>query len=252
MTELTAIRGTPNFLPPELLGFGKGGKLTHSFAIDMWSLGDTLFRIPSGRRTFEQLQDVVKYCTGRTTFPTSILQKAGDSEKAISFISSLMLVDPENKLTATNDGQHKWLQSTVPSKAKASSQFQVEAPQAVADPTPHSTQISTAPSAYWTAVLPSTGTVTHRKSMIEGVGGSGFGSTNLNSNISTEPSASWTAVLGSRNVFDATWQSVTTKKPSTNSGLRPSPKPGLKRNPVTKERDKSFRDFCEGLENLDT
>ncbi|KAK7224943.1 hypothetical protein V2G26_012946 [Clonostachys chloroleuca] len=109
MTELTAIRGTPNFLPPELLGFGKGGKLTHSFAIDMWSLGDTLFRIPSGRRTFEQLQDVVKYCTGRTTFPTSILQKAGDSEKAISFISSLMLVDPENKLTATNDGQHKWL-----------------------------------------------------------------------------------------------------------------------------------------------
>ncbi|CAG9948050.1 unnamed protein product [Clonostachys rosea f. rosea IK726] len=128
MTELTAIRGTPNFLPPELLGFGKGGKLTHSFAIDMWCLGETLFRMLSGRRTFEQLHDVVKYCTGRTTFPTSILQKAGVSEKAVSFVSSLMLVDPESRLTASNAGEHGWLQSTVPSKAKTSPQSQVEAP----------------------------------------------------------------------------------------------------------------------------
>jgi hypothetical protein len=248
MTELTAIRGTPNFLPPELLGFGKGGKLTHSFAIDMWCLGETLFRMLSGRRTFEQLHDVVKYCTGRTTFPTSILQKAGVSEKAVSFVSSLMLVDPESRLTASNAGEHGWLQSTVPSKAKTSPQSQVEAPQAVADPTPRSTQISTAPSAYWTAVLPSTETVTSAKSMVEGVR-AGFGSNDLKSNISTEPSASWTTVLGSRSVSNATSQSFMTKKAITDSGLRASPKPGMKRNPITKQSDKPFRDFARDWRN---
>ncbi|CAH0025776.1 unnamed protein product [Clonostachys rhizophaga] len=244
MTELTAIRGTPNFLPPELLGFGKGGKLTHSFAIDMWCLGETLFRILSGRRTFEQLQDVVKYCTGRTTFPTSILQKAGASEKAIRFVSSLMLVNPEDRLAASSAGEHEWLQSTVLSKARGSPQSQVEPPQAATDGTPYSTQISTAPSAHWTAVLPSTGTVTNRKSVIKYMGAAGFGSNDLKSNISTEPSASWAAVLGSRSVSDATPQSFMTKKAITGSRLQPSPKPGMKRNPITKQSDKSFRDFA--------
>lgn len=84
--------------------------------------------------------------------------------------------------------------------------------------------------------------------MVEGVR-AGFGSNDLKSNISTEPSASWTTVLGSRSVSNATSQSFMTKKAITDSGLRASPKPGMKRNPITKQSDKPFRDFARDWRN---
>jgi serine/threonine protein kinase len=59
----TTIRGTENFMAPEVRGFPFTGDpmLANPFAADMWALGEIVFRALSGRATFENPQALSDY-----------------------------------------------------------------------------------------------------------------------------------------------------------------------------------------------
>ena len=113
--NLDQIRGTPEFLAPELLR--AGGRV--SPAVDMWCVGVTLFILLTGVSPFEG-EDV-----GETV--ANILNcnyQAGDelfegySSDALDFISSLLNPSPHERYTAADCLKHPWLSKKNRSKQR--------------------------------------------------------------------------------------------------------------------------------------
>ncbi|CAH0054499.1 unnamed protein product [Clonostachys solani] len=108
--ETTTVRGTPRFMSPELLGFTDGNsRCSNLYAVDMWCLGETIFRILSGRPTFLNHADLCRFCLGQLEFPADILRDLHASEDAIDFLKSLIVNDPDNRLTAEGASAHAWI-----------------------------------------------------------------------------------------------------------------------------------------------
>jgi serine/threonine protein kinase len=105
------VKGTIEFMAPELLGWVKSTEDPKSLdyqAADMWALGETAFRMLTGKRTFEDLRTLSDYCSGTQEFPLDeLISPAGDNQAR--FISNLMAVDPHLRISATDALQHPWM-----------------------------------------------------------------------------------------------------------------------------------------------
>ncbi|KAK0644063.1 kinase-like domain-containing protein [Cercophora newfieldiana] len=107
----TTVRGTENFMAPEMRGFPFIGdpRLENPFAADMWSLGEIVFRALSGCATFEDPRRLLDYQQNKAGFPINILRDNTASLEAESLVVSLMSADPPERMTAADTLRHPWL-----------------------------------------------------------------------------------------------------------------------------------------------
>eukprot|EP00128_Syssomonas_multiformis_P016254 Colp12_sorted_trinity150504_noHs@10739 len=97
--------GTPNYVAPEVLrqqGYGK--------PIDMWSIGVISYILLCGYPPFYDENDAVlfqKIMKGRFEFNAPYWNSISDSAKDL--ISKLLVVNPDERLTADQVLQHPWL-----------------------------------------------------------------------------------------------------------------------------------------------
>ncbi|CAI6099679.1 unnamed protein product [Clonostachys chloroleuca] len=110
ITESTDIRGTKNFMAPELLiESSDKPEVLYSFAIDMWCFGQTIHRVLTGHNPFNSVLAIAQYWEGNAEFPTTALQSVGASEPVIHFLRSLMVADPTKRLTAKGGLSNAWV-----------------------------------------------------------------------------------------------------------------------------------------------
>jgi polo-like kinase 1 len=86
--------GTPNYIAPEILDDNK----THSFEVDVWSMGVITYALLVGKPPFETSEVKDTYTRIKTchySFPDS----ANVSEIAKTFISKMLQLDPLKRAT---------------------------------------------------------------------------------------------------------------------------------------------------------
>jgi len=116
--KLFTICGTPAFMAPEImLKDGYRGK-----EVDMWSIGCIIFLLIGGYAPFGYDQNIAyerssegDYDFKRSPWTTEV------SSSAMNFISKLLKVDPEERLTASEALSCSWLSSSAKKIKKKSS-----------------------------------------------------------------------------------------------------------------------------------
>ncbi|CAH0054739.1 unnamed protein product [Clonostachys solani] len=207
VTESTDIRGTKNFMAPELLVEGSDKpEVLYSFAIDMWCFGQTIHRAMTGHNPFDSVLAIAKYWEGNAEFPTTALQSVSASEPMINFLRSLMMADPTKRFTAKSGLSDTWVlmdfsQSNLVGDSNPSSKESM--PQATpAVGTGLDQDTANEATASWTDVLPARTSTSETE-------------TSTQSHVTDgENSASWTEALG---YSASSYSGITaqTKKPIT-------------------------------------
>jgi len=97
-------------MAPETIGnqFAGNPADANLFSADMWCLGETIACALTGRGTFSDNEQLLRYQKYHIGFPDDNLKKSGASTLAIGFVRSLMEVDPSRRLTATQAIDHPW------------------------------------------------------------------------------------------------------------------------------------------------
>ncbi|VUC25241.1 unnamed protein product [Clonostachys rosea] len=156
ITESTNIRGTRNFMAPELLVGGKDKpEVLYSFAIDMWCFGQTIYRMMTGHNPFDSFLDLAKYWEGNTELPTTALKSLDARESMINFLRSLMMANPTNRLTAKDALRDAWIVMNFPVLDLGRSS-NTKSNELIPQPPPATTgyDIENEATASWTDVLP--------------------------------------------------------------------------------------------------
>ncbi|RSL51161.1 hypothetical protein CEP54_011573 [Fusarium duplospermum] len=105
----TTVRGTPEFMPPEILGFSTSPGRIDAFKVDMWCLGETVFQALTGQPVFGIPAAVGRYLEGSLNFPTEVLRHVNASGQVMSFIMSLMKAWPFQRMTSESAIKHPWM-----------------------------------------------------------------------------------------------------------------------------------------------
>ena len=131
MRDNTALRtevGTRGFLAPEVVIEGRN---EYSNKVDIWSLGCVVFKSLTCLIPFPTYRSLESFCSGGV-FPTDSLLAKKVTPEGVSFLMSLLVVDPKDRLTAEAALETQWLQAsgmTVPSRsAHRRSNFSFERP----------------------------------------------------------------------------------------------------------------------------
>lgn len=122
--------GTPAFLAPEVLfhfGFldDKVFKFSEEYtvAVDIWSLGEITFRALTGKPVFPN-QSLPTYIKGNSSFPSDVLRAHGVSSEGCDLLKRLMAPLPEDRLTAKEALDHKWIESQELHTASSNDEMQ--------------------------------------------------------------------------------------------------------------------------------
>lgn len=119
-TDLRSFTGTPGFLAPEVLGHidadADENSSAYTHAVDIWSAGETTFRILAGEAPFGSMSALGLYTRGLMTFPTSVLLVRGLSQSACDFVKNLMAPRARDRMTAEEALAHVWLKSGNPAE----------------------------------------------------------------------------------------------------------------------------------------
>lgn len=119
--SMETICGTPQYVAPEVIQGVQG--LSYGFAVDMWSAGVVLFILLGGYppfhsenepKMFEQIR------RGDYNFDEAVWDLI--SEPAKDLISKLLVVDPNQRLTAEESLKHPWLAGEVSHEPLAGTQ----------------------------------------------------------------------------------------------------------------------------------
>jgi calcium/calmodulin-dependent protein kinase I len=96
-------------MAPEVTGLvsSEAGAL-HS-AVDMWALGTLVFRIVVGSVPFTPVSKLYHYILDSDGFPVGPLQKIGATSDCCDFIRRLLILMPEDRLTAQAASSHAWI-----------------------------------------------------------------------------------------------------------------------------------------------
>jgi len=104
-----SLVGTPFYIAPEMVRKKPYGK-----PLDMWSCGVVTYLLLSGRLPFldpDTKRVLAMIRTGNVTFPPGDWN--GISQDAKDFVTQLLRVDPEKRLTAADALHHPFLAKTI-------------------------------------------------------------------------------------------------------------------------------------------
>ncbi|KAF2103106.1 kinase-like protein [Rhizodiscina lignyota] len=107
----STVKGTLEFMAPELLGFGQPANDSQPYdyqPADMWALGEIGFRMLTGERTFKNLRALGDYCRGVDQYPSGRLVPSAGPD-GVQFAMNLMAVDANRRMKASEALQHPWL-----------------------------------------------------------------------------------------------------------------------------------------------
>ncbi|CAL8302905.1 unnamed protein product [Merluccius merluccius] len=114
---LMVMHGTPEFVAPEVINYERV-----SFATDMWSIGVICYILLSGESPFQGNSDeetLASVTSAQWEFDDESFEDI--SEEAKGFISSLLIKDPRQRLSAEKARAHPWIAASKcadPSQAK--------------------------------------------------------------------------------------------------------------------------------------
>lgn len=108
-TELQTMVGTSGYAAPEIWGHISSDTSVYTSAVDIWSLGCLIYAVIVGKPPFRDPRDLRDYVQSRIRFPRKELIGKGTSLTAIKFISDLMRIWPDDRLTAEQALDSKWL-----------------------------------------------------------------------------------------------------------------------------------------------
>jgi len=106
---LTLLCGSQGYLAPEILS-EKRKEDGYSFPVDMWALGVILFAVLSGSMPFNENENFENY--------NNIISKFTDpewesvSESAKDMVKNLLLKNEEERITAKQAMEHKWISAS--------------------------------------------------------------------------------------------------------------------------------------------
>jgi serine/threonine protein kinase len=112
----STVRGTPQFIAPELLGnfansTDHAAVSVNPYAADMWALGEIAFQMLTKQPSFKSVFQLLQYVhdSQNNPFPVSLLTQYNISAIGQVFVSSLMSVSPERRLTVVQAIDHQWI-----------------------------------------------------------------------------------------------------------------------------------------------
>jgi serine/threonine protein kinase len=122
--------GTPGFMAPdiiEILQYRESCDMSvppstpHDVwvAADLWSLGETLVRMASGKATFRSLEHLMGFYLGRMPFPLSQSKGSGLSLDMIDFIQQAMTAKATDRITSHAGLSHSWVEASVDLKTRS-------------------------------------------------------------------------------------------------------------------------------------
>ena len=125
---LRTLIGTEGYLAPELKGFFTAddesrddpNHQSYTFAVDMWSLGEILFRLLTYQAAFRNSRDLFNYVVHSRPLPVETLLLNNASEESIDFLTRVMSASPQRRLTAREAALHKWIQDSRPESRPSS------------------------------------------------------------------------------------------------------------------------------------
>lgn len=121
------------YVAPEVLGLVTGiqSTTTYSNAVDMWALGCVVHELLTGEVPFVEveysettitglpldsesepqtnMEDLKAFCDGTTKFPTETLQRSRACHAAVELLKTMLVANPESRLTAKEALQCAWL-----------------------------------------------------------------------------------------------------------------------------------------------
>jgi len=107
---INSVVGTPSYIAPEILKKSRKG---YKESADMWSIGVMLYACLGGVFPFEEEESVENQIRdGKFCFPDEYF---GDvSDEAVDLCCSLLVVEPEARLTAEDALNHEWFSTSDP------------------------------------------------------------------------------------------------------------------------------------------
>ncbi|KAL3478518.1 kinase-like domain-containing protein [Aspergillus californicus] len=114
--SLHSFVGTQKYFAPEVLGLylqwpdpaaDEAGRYRCTYAMDLWSLGVTIFYMLSHDYPFQD-RELFRYIKGGP-FPDTRLAQHNTSQEACTFIKALLTVDPAKRLSAAAALKDPWL-----------------------------------------------------------------------------------------------------------------------------------------------
>lgn len=116
MTAFRTFGGTPGFLAPEILAQNGllddeflGGKCDYTVSVDIWSMGEIIYRLVTGASPF--VKNLGAYVRGNEGFPTQLLKSLSIKDPGIDLIEKLMKPLPDARLTAEQALKHPWFEA---------------------------------------------------------------------------------------------------------------------------------------------
>uniref|UniRef100_A0A8H7NQ58 Autophagy-related protein 1 n=1 Tax=Bionectria ochroleuca TaxID=29856 RepID=A0A8H7NQ58_BIOOC len=107
----TTAKGTPNYMPPELLGYKGNPREADPYPVDMWCLGQVGFRLATGRAMFASQADLSRYFYGQTTFRSHLPGEYQLDEAFVGYLESLLAQEPRTRPSSENSLHHPWVLS---------------------------------------------------------------------------------------------------------------------------------------------
>ncbi|KAI3319063.1 kinase-like protein [Xylariaceae sp. AK1471] len=109
----TEVKGTLDFMPPEVWSDNANEVNVDHFAADIWSLGETVFQALTGQ-TSMTLHERLRYYEGDSSFPKSPLHDLAITPVAIEFLQLVMAPNPAKRATANKAQTHMWIETGRP------------------------------------------------------------------------------------------------------------------------------------------
>jgi calcium/calmodulin-dependent protein kinase I len=78
-------------------------------AVDMWAAGCITYRLVTGVVPFPPGRTLIKYCEDKSLFPYDALFDSGIKSACSKFIRHLLVVQPQERPSATLALQHEWI-----------------------------------------------------------------------------------------------------------------------------------------------
>ncbi|EXK40909.1 serine/threonine protein kinase [Fusarium oxysporum f. sp. melonis 26406] len=115
------VVGTEGYVAPEVIGFipdqspsSSSDTFSYPFAVDIWALGEVLFRMIAQRAVFPGRDNLRNHVFNRHPFPVATLEETGASQDCCNFVTNCMAVDPKCRLRASKAATPPWMQISHP------------------------------------------------------------------------------------------------------------------------------------------